>query len=102
MLKPYLKKHQSLRDDIIESLRFFDKRLCVSLGVNLYKMRVATGVLSKGKSGSFRMVVYILEFEGVLVPIAFYSKHDRESISKQELIHSAHIVIDEFNRYQSA
>ena len=98
MLKPYLKKHRLLLNDVMDSLRYFDKRLCTSLGANLYKMRVASAGHSKGKSASFRMVIYVLEVAGVLAPVAFYSKHDRASMSKQELISCASIVIDEFNQ----
>lgn len=98
MLKPYLKKHRTLLDDIMVSLRSFDKRLCASLGARLYKMRVTSSVLSRGKSGAFRMIILVLEINEVIAPLVFYSKHDRASISKQEIINHAKLVIVEINQ----
>ncbi|MDP2630922.1 MAG: hypothetical protein Q8P56_05965, partial [Candidatus Uhrbacteria bacterium] len=85
LLKPYLRKHRSLLDDIIALLNTFDKRTCVALGAHTYKTRLASRDLSRGKSGSFRMIILLLEVNYIIAPLVIYLKSERPSISQKEI-----------------
>ena len=60
------------------------KVLGVSLGFDLYKKRVKNSSIPTGKSGGFRIIIYkIIKDEIVLISI--YSKTHKESLSDEEL-----------------
>ena len=84
-LKPYLKKYRSLKNSIIETLENFDKNHHPHLENGVYKVRLKTADISRGKSKSFRLIVLLIEVDKFLVPIAIYFKGDQQDISKKEL-----------------
>lgn len=84
-LKLYSKKYRHLKDAIIETLGHFRKDQYIHLGNNVYKIRLKTKDLPKGKSKSFRLIVLVVEVERYLVPISLYFKGDRENITKKEI-----------------
>ncbi len=94
-LKTYLKKHRSLLDDVIETLKTFQKERAIPLGANTYKLRLASSDIPKGKSHAFRMVVLVLEIDNLIAPIAIYFKGNRTDISKREIMAHAEIIHQE-------
>lgn len=84
-LKHYVKKYRSLKETVIGELGSFDKNNAVHVGNNVYKMRLNCSDIPKGKSKSFRLVIFIVETDNFLVPITIYFKGDSENISKKEL-----------------
>ena len=84
-LKFYLKKYSSLKEELILSLENFDKRKAVFLGRDVYKLRLKTKNLNKGKSNSFRVLVLLIEQDDQLVPISIFFKGDKENLSKKEI-----------------
>lgn len=84
-LKRYVKKYRNLKDSIIETLENFNQNLYPHLGNNIYKIRLKTKDISKGKSKSFRLIVLLIEVDKFLVPITIYFKGDQQDISKKEL-----------------
>lgn len=84
-LKPYLKKHYDLKQAVIDTLSRFDKRQHDHLGGGVYKTRLKTKSLPKGKNKSFRLIVLVMEVDRFLVPITMYFKGNTDTISKKEL-----------------
>ena len=84
-LKVHLKKYRSIVDDLADLLDGFDKRHHADLGRGLYKARLKSGDVPRGKNKSFRVVVFVVEVEKLLAPVAIYFKGDRNDMSKKEL-----------------
>lgn len=94
-LRPYQKKYRQILSDIIFALENFDERQTVSLGANVYKLRLRVTGLARGKSGSFRMLVLVVMPEDRLVPVTLYSKNDRATITYGEIAEHLEAVQNE-------
>lgn len=94
-LKQLLKKYPKLANDLTVQLENFKKELAVPLGHKLYKIRLKSSDLSKGKSKSFRLIIFIWEFKRILVPITIYFKGDLENISQQDIEYHLTRVLEE-------
>jgi|SRR3989338_1525809 len=86
-LKPYIKKHPGLREAIINIIEHFDKRQHDDLGNGVYKVRLSTETLQRGKSKSFRLIILLIEVKSMIVPITIYFKGDTATITKREINH---------------
>lgn len=84
-LKPLVKKYPYLKNTVIEELESFNVKSGVHLGNSLYKVRLSPKGFPKGKSKAFRLIIYSLEQNGILVPITIYFKGDQENLSPKEL-----------------
>jgi mRNA-degrading endonuclease RelE of RelBE toxin-antitoxin system len=84
-LKPLIKKFPSLKEDVIILLENFDKKGCIKIQENLYKTRLKTAGLNKGKSNSFRIIIYTIQNHNTIIPIRIYFKSVRKSVSKKEI-----------------
>ena len=94
-LKQLVKKYRHLKAAVIEVLENFDKNKQTHLGQNVFKIRLRTKDISRGKSKSFRLIVLVVESGIYLVPITIYFKGDREDISPKELnIHLESILLE--------
>ncbi|HAU40096.1 MAG: hypothetical protein UV80_C0006G0092 [Candidatus Peregrinibacteria bacterium GW2011_GWF2_43_17] len=82
-LKKLVKKDRFLKERVINTLNCFDKNQSIAIGRAIFKIRIQG--LGKGKSGGYRLYIFLLEAEGILAPICIYSKNDIESISFDEL-----------------
>lgn len=92
-IKPALKKYHDLEDDIIVALENFLPETATSLGHKLYKIRLRTSAIPKGKNNSFRMVIFLFELGDMIIPISLFFKGDQESIDKTELmVHLKNII----------
>ncbi len=94
-LKNYAKKYRCLKNEVIFALENFDKQSSVHVGNNIYKIRIKTKDIPKGKSKSFRLIILIIEIEKFIVPIALYFKGDRENISKKEINNTMEMILFE-------
>jgi hypothetical protein len=84
--KKLSKKFKLLKQDLQIAVQEIQtkKMLGVSLGFDLYKKRVKNSSIPTGKSGGFRIIIYkIIKDEIVLISI--YSKTHKESLSDEEL-----------------
>ncbi len=98
-IKPLLKKHRSLKDSVIDAIDSFDPVQHAHLGHDVYKIRIGTPSLLRGKNKSFRLILLVIELDGLLVPITIYSKGDKDSVSPKELDdHIQHIIFELDNR----
>ncbi|OGL88097.1 hypothetical protein A3I42_03625 [Candidatus Uhrbacteria bacterium RIFCSPLOWO2_02_FULL_49_11] len=84
-LNTYVKKHRRLKDDVIVCLEQFDARLHAHLGNNVYKVRLKSRDIPRGKSKSFRLIVLLINAGSFLVPISIYFKGDQEDIARKEI-----------------
>ena len=67
----------------------FNKDQAISIGHWVYKLRVSAE--NKGKSGGYRVYVYVVEINKILTPIAIYSKNEKENLTLNEM--SKHLEI---------
>lgn len=100
-LKSLIKKYRHLKNDLILALKSFDKKSAISLGHNIYKIRVKSSDVKKGKSKSFRLIIFIWETKNTLAPVTIYFKSDKENISKKELIYHINILLNEIKKLTS-
>lgn len=82
-LKRLAKKNQKLKERLRVALFNFNKDLAVSIGQGVYKLRLACN--DKGKSGGYRVYVYVVEIDKILTPIAIYSKSEKENLTLDEM-----------------
>lgn len=97
-VKPLLKKHSSLRTDLLElnNQLIINPTLGTALGSNAYKIRLAIKSKGKGKSGGARIITY-LETETIITVdkiednltvvnlMSIYDKGNLENITDKEL-----------------
>jgi len=83
-LKRLLKKNRSLLNEFKNTLLNFDKQQSVSIGMGVYKLRLKGQ--AKGKSGGYRLYVFVMEIDGILTPICIYPKNEKENLNYDELI----------------
>jgi len=94
-LKRYTKKYRHLKEAVISILENFDKRQHVHIGSNVYKVRLHTKDIPRGKSKSFRLLILVIETEGYLVPICVYFKGDQEDVTKKEISDHLEMILFE-------
>lgn len=84
-LKKLKNKHPTLKEDFLASLETFDPQKEISIGKSIYKIRISSSDMKKGKSGGFRAYLYLYIKKDLLVPIYIYPKSETESITQNEL-----------------
>lgn len=82
-LKRLLKKHPKLNSIVADHLDYFDKQTAESIGKGVYKIRVEGQ--NKGKSGGYRMYIFVMEVDGYLSPICIYTKNEKENLTHEEM-----------------
>ncbi len=96
-IKSHLKKHKNLLNDTINLLTKFDKNTAVHIGHHVYKIRLKSSNLKRGKRNSFRLIILLIEVDNLITPITLYFKGDKENISKKEITLHEKIIIHEIN-----
>lgn len=91
-IKSLAKKYPSLLDDVIVTLSTFDKRANISLGAGIYKIRMKSSQLPKGKGGAFRIIILLIEIDAMIAPITIYFKSDKANITKKEIVFHANLI----------
>lgn len=67
----------------------------IYIGESVYKIRINSRDLKKGKSGGLRSYLYLHSKEDAVVPLVIYAKGEREDISERELQSHLHETIRE-------
>lgn len=93
--KRLCKKYPHLKADIIACVRNFDERFATHLGNNIYKLRLKSSDIPRGKSKSFRLIVLIFELEKLLTPLTLYYKGDRSNVTDEEIESHVQSVLSE-------
>ncbi len=86
-IKKLVKKYQSLKKDFSLLLESLEQNPIqgVSLGNNLYKIRLLISSKNTGKSGGARVITYIRIFNKEVILISIYDKSARATISDKEI-----------------
>ena len=62
---------------------------------DIYKIRFTSKYLNKGKSNSFRLLVWLYKAKNIMVPLTIYYKGDIENMSSKEIyIHRRKMMSD--------
>ncbi|ADY74000.1 hypothetical protein Dester_1369 [Desulfurobacterium thermolithotrophum DSM 11699] len=62
-----------------------DPRKGIHIGKSLYKIRLKSSDLNKGKSGSFRVIYYVVFEDGTVYLLTIYFKGKRGNIAWKEI-----------------
>jgi mRNA-degrading endonuclease RelE of RelBE toxin-antitoxin system len=84
-LKKLKKKYPQVKDDLLGVVDFFDPKNEISIGQSIYKIRIPSSDMQKGKSGGFRSYLYLYLKKSLLLPLCIYPKSETESITETEL-----------------
>ena len=79
--------------DVLEKLNPENE---VSIGKSIYKVRIGSSDMKKGKSGGFRAYVYLYRRKELLVPLCIYAKTEQVLISENELQYHVDKMNEEF------
>ncbi len=82
------KKNRNLLKDIQKLAKVLEKdpTTGVSLGNDIYKIRMANSSTNTGKRGGFRVVTYYLDKNDIVYLVEIYEKSSIENIPTEELI----------------
>ncbi len=94
-IKPYIKKHKNLKEELIFCLENFNKKNAVSLGKSIYKINLKIKNINKGKNKSFRVIILLQELDNILIPISIFFKGDKENLSRKEINNSLNMALNE-------
>lgn len=94
-LKKLKKKYPRVKDDLLKIIDVFNPHNEISVGRSIYKIRIPSTDMKKGKSGGFRSYVYFYVNKDLLLPLCIYPKSDTESITNSELKHHFDRTIEE-------
>lgn len=85
--KKLFKKYPSLKNDLAELIEKLqnDYSIGISLGNNLYKIRLAIESKNKGKSAGARIVYYFIDEDKEIYLIHIFDKSQFENIPKHTL-----------------
>jgi hypothetical protein len=85
--KKLLKKYPSFKTDLAElfDALAINPTLGISLGNEVYKIRLSIASKNKGKSGGARVISFVKIIHETVYLIAIYDKGDKESISDKEI-----------------
>lgn len=89
--KRFSKKFPSLEEEILdlEETLINNPQTGISLGANLYKIRLASKAKGKGKSGGFRIVTYLrheIQDSTDIYLLTIFDKSEESIIDKADLV----------------
>lgn len=85
LLKPLLKNYPDMKDSILKICQNFDVIEKIYLYGGIYKIRIRSLCFNKGKSKSFRLILWSWIDEDKIVPLFIYYKGHMENVSKTEI-----------------
>ncbi len=94
-LKTLKKKYPHVKKDLLGMLADFNPREAIFVGKSIFKIRIPSTDMRKGKSGGFRAYLYLHVRKDFLVPLCMYAKPESESITENELKHHFDSTIKE-------
>lgn len=84
-LKKLKKKYPHVKDDLLGVMNSMNLHEQISIGRSIYKIRIPSKDMKKGKSGGFRAYLYFYLQKDLLLPLCIYPKSETESITDNEL-----------------
>lgn len=81
-LKRLARKHKNITEDILKlkGILSHNPITGISLGAQLYKLRLNISKSSKGKRGGFRLVYFYKPSENLIVFLDIYSKAEKATV----------------------
>jgi mRNA-degrading endonuclease RelE of RelBE toxin-antitoxin system len=81
------KKYRSLEDDINSLRKTLTENPTAGIppGAGLYKIRLASSDMAKGKSGAFRVIYFLMISADKIVLLDLYAKPEQENVPISEL-----------------
>ena len=85
--KRLVKKYKSLKLEILDLVTELETNptLGVSLGNDVYKIRLAVKSKGKGKSGGARIMSYVLVTQNEVLLFSIFNKGEKDTISDHEI-----------------
>ena len=71
--------------EVLQNLLLENPKAGTHLGNNCYKLRLQNTSIKKGKSGGFRIILFLIDKDKVIRLLSIYSKTERETISDEEI-----------------
>ncbi len=95
--KRLIKKYPSLKSEIKELGKKLkdEPALGLSLGHEVYKIRIAVKSKNRGKSGGARVISYVIIDEKTVLLLSIYDKGDKVSISDNEIVQLLNAALKE-------
>ena len=86
-IKKQAKKYRHIDEDIDNFLEnvLSEDDLGISLGDDVYKVRIANSDKQKGKSSGYRLITYLKFVDNELYLLYIYDKSDLASLSEHEI-----------------
>lgn len=97
-LKRLTKKYPHAPEDVLQNLEKLRIDQEISIGKSIYKIRIKSRDIKKGKSGGFRAYIYLYRKKDVLVPLCIYAKASQLAISENELQYHFNKIIQELQQ----
>ncbi len=88
LFKKLLKKYPSLKNDLQSLISKLEDNpeLGVSLGNNIFKIRLAISSKGKGKSGGARVITFLVYNKREIYLVHIYDKSQLDNIRKEQII----------------
>ncbi len=85
--KRLIKKYPLIKNDIKKLIKNLKEnpKIGVSLGDDLFKIRISNSSVPTGKSGGFRVIIYLSIENNRIILMRIYSKTEKDEISDKEL-----------------
>lgn len=97
-IKKLQNKFPHIKNDLLKNLNAFVPANEIHIGKSIYKIRIKSRDLNKGKSGGLRSYIYLYRKRNLLAPLCIYFKSEQESINQKELeMHSRQTIEELFN-----
>ena len=98
-IKKLQTKFPHVKDDLLKNLNAFVPANEIHIGKSIYKIRIKSRDLNKGKSGGLRSYTYLYRKRNLLAPLCIYFKSEQKSINQKELeLHSQRTIEEIFTR----
>ncbi len=79
------RKFPHLKEDLIKNLKSFIPENEIHIKKSIFKIRIKSQDLNKGKSGGLRSYIYLYRQKSLIIPICIYFKSEQESITEKAL-----------------
>lgn len=85
--KRLIKKYRSLKNELLELIGELETNPTkgISLGNDIYKIRISIKSKGKGKSGGARVMSYLQISENSVTLFSIFNKGERDSLSDKEI-----------------
>jgi hypothetical protein len=94
-LKTLKKRYPHIKEDLFNKLISFKTQDEVYIGNSVYKTRIKSKDIPKGKSKSLRAYIYLYKTRDSLAPICIYSKSNKSTLSEKEIEHHVRETLKE-------